>query len=96
LRSYEIIYVARPDLTDQDIGTVRAEVQERITSLDGTVEKEEPWGKRQLAFEINDFTEGFYTFVEAKLPENVPEKLRDQFKIDERIIRHMITRKDHN
>ena len=91
MRDYELVYVVRPDLTDQDIGTVRSDVQDRITGLDGTVEKEDAWGKRQLAFEIRDHTEGIYTLVVVKLPPDGPTELRKQLKLDERIIRFQIT-----
>lgn len=93
MRIYEIIYVIRPDLTDQDVGTVRAEVKNKIETLDGSIEKDESWGKRQLAFEIKDFTEGVYNQIDCKLPPETPSKIRDQLKIDERIIRFMITLK---
>jgi small subunit ribosomal protein S6 len=69
-------------------------VQNKITLLDGVVEKEDPWGKRQLAYEVKDMTEGIYTLVTMQLPSEGPVKLRDQLKIDERIIRYLITTKD--
>ena len=94
MRGYELVYVIRPDLTDQDMVTVRTDVQNHITALDGTVEKEDNWGKRQLAFEIKDFTEGVYTFIQLDLPEEAPGKLKEKFKIDERIIRYMLTVRD--
>ncbi len=85
------MYVVRPDITDQDVGTVRADVQNHVTSLGGTVEKENIMGKRQLAFEIKDFTEGIYTLLHVKLPAESPGKLKEQLKIDERVIRYMVT-----
>ncbi|MCX6647517.1 MAG: 30S ribosomal protein S6 [bacterium] len=94
MKNYELLYVTRPDLTDQDLGTLRSDVQNKITSLDGVVEKEDPWGKRQLAYEVKDMTEGIYTLVTMQLPSEGPVKLRDQLKIDERIIRYLITTKD--
>ena len=78
-------------MTEQDLGTVRLDVKNRIAGLNGTVEKEDSWGKRQLAFEVKDFTEGFYTLVKMNLPEDGPVKLREQLRIDERIIRYMVT-----
>jgi len=91
VREYDLIFVIRPDLTDQDIGTVRAEVKTRIETVDGTVEKEDLWGKRQLAYEIKDNTEGVYTLYCVKLPPEGPGKLKEQLKIDERILRYMLT-----
>jgi small subunit ribosomal protein S6 len=84
----------RPDLTDQDAGTVRSDVQNHIAALDGTIDKEDIWGKRQLSFEIKDFTEGFYTLYVTKLPPEGVKTLNDRLKIDERIIRHSITLKE--
>jgi small subunit ribosomal protein S6 len=94
VKNYELLYVTRPDMTDQDLGTLRTDVQNKITSLDGVIEKEDPWGKRQLAYEVKDMTEGIYTLVTMQLPSEGPVKLRDQLKIDERIIRYLITTKD--
>ena len=94
MRSYEIVYILRPDLTDQDVGTIRSDFKNRIETLNGQIEKENPWGKRQLAFEIKDFTEGIYTHVECNLPPEVPSQLKDHLKIDERVIRYMITVKE--
>lgn len=94
VRNYELLYITRPDITDQDLGTLRSEVQNKITALDGVVEKEDPWGKRQLAYEVKDMTEGIYTLVEMKLPSEGPGKLKELLKIDERIIRYLVTTKD--
>ena len=94
MRTYDLVFVVRPDITDQDIGTVRTDVQNHIAALDGTVDKEDIWGKRQLAFEIKDFTEGVYTLIVTKLPPEGVKTLNDRLKIDERIIRHSITLKE--
>lgn len=94
MRTYDLIFVVRPDLTDQEVGTIRSEVTNQIETLDGTVEKEDIWGKRQLSFELKDFTEGIYTLYITKLPPESVKPLNDRLKIDERIIRHIITLKE--
>jgi small subunit ribosomal protein S6 len=91
LNSYELVYVVRPDLTEQDLGTVRLDVKNQIAALNGTVEKEDNWGRRQLAFEIKDFTEGVYSLLYINLPPDGPGKLKEQLRIDERVIRYMLT-----
>ena len=93
VKEYELIFVIKPDLTDQDIGTVKAEVKRHVENLNGTVEREDDWGKKQLAFEVKDYTEGHYMFFEVKLPPESPGPLKDQLKIDERVIRYMLTLK---
>ncbi len=94
MKSYELIFVVRPDLTDGEVGTIRSDVRNQISTLNGSIEKEDPWGRRQLAFEIKDCTEGIYTMFDVKLPPESSNKLNDQLKIDERIIRYMITIKE--
>jgi small subunit ribosomal protein S6 len=91
VRNYELVYVIRPDLNQEEMGTVRSEVRGHVESMSGTVEKEDSWGKRQLAFEVKDFTEGVYNVLQLKLPPETPAKLKEQLKIDERIIRYMLT-----
>lgn len=91
MRTYDLIFVVRPDLSDQDVGTVRGDIQNHISALNGSIEKEDIWGKRQLAFEIKDQTEGIYTLYITKLPPDGIKTLNDRLKIDERIIRHSIT-----
>ena len=94
MRSYELIFVVRPELTDGEVGTIRSDVRNQIAGLNGTVEKEDPWGRRQLAFEIKDCTEGIYTMFDVNLPPESSGKLNDQLKIDERIIRYLMTVKE--
>ena len=94
MNKYELIYIVRPQITDEDLGVIRSHVQEQITALEGVVEEEHNWGKRQLGFEIKDQTEGIYTFVQVDLPPTNSPKLKEQLKIDERIIRFMLTRAD--
>ena len=94
MRDYELVFIVKPDLTDQVIGTVTAEIKQLAENFGGTVAKEELWGRKQLSFEIKDYTEGVYTFLKLQLPNEAPIKLRDQLKLDERIIRFMITVKE--
>ena len=91
MHNYELLYVVRPDLTDQDVGTLRADIQNQVTKMNGEIVREDDWGKRQLAFEIKDYTEGVYTLLTFRLPPENPGKLKEQLKIDERVIRYMLT-----
>jgi len=91
VKEYELIFVVKPDLTDQDIGSVTTEVKGHVEKLGGSVVSEDLWGKKQLSFEIKDCTEGVYTYLVVELGPEGPGKLKDQLKIDERIIRYMIT-----
>ena len=51
-------------------------------------------GKRRLAYEINDRTEGFYYLVNFKADSEFPKELERQYKITEGILRTIVIRKD--
>jgi len=94
VRDYEIVYVLRPDLSDED----RAAKIERIHSLivdnGGEIGKTEEWGKRVLAYEISHQTEGFYGLAEFRLEPSSVKKVEDRLNIDEEILRYQIVKLD--
>ena len=72
-------------------------LQEKFTSLiekNGEIESVDEWGKRRLAYEINDKTEGFYVLVNFKADSEFPKELERQYKITEGILRTIVIRKD--
>ena len=52
------------------------------------------WGKRHLAYEINDKKEGYYVLVNFSAPTDFPAELERVFGITEGIMRYMVTRVD--
>ena len=72
-------------------------MQEKFTSLiaaNGTVEAVDEWGKRRLAYEINDRTEGYYVLVDFKAAPEFPKELDRQYRITDGILRTIIIRKE--
>lgn len=93
LNSYETIFIIDADL---EADAVKA-LQDKFTALiaaNGTVETVDEWGKRRLAYEINDKTEGFYVLVDFKADPEFPKELDRQYRITDGILRTIIIRKD--
>ena len=93
LHSYETIFIIDASLQEEEVKAL----QEKFTSLiaaNGTVESVDEWGKRRLAYEINDKTEGFYVLVEFKADADFPKELDRQYRITDGILRTIIIRKD--
>ena len=93
LNSYETIFIIDASLQEEEVKAL----QEKFTSLiaaNGTVESVDEWGKRRLAYEINDKTEGFYVLVEFKADDDFPKELDRQYRITDGILRTNIIRKD--
>ena len=90
---YECIYIIDAQLEEDAINAI-VEKFSGLISENGTIVKVDQWGKRRLAYPINDLTEGFYVLVEFESPASLPAELERVFKITDGILRSLIVRKD--
>ena len=93
MKNYEIMFIVRPTLSEDEVKKVVNDFKEIITKNDGKVTKEENMGQRELAYEIKDFKSGYY-FVFVFLSET--DKAIKEFDrlalINNDIVRHLITK----
>ena len=93
INSYETIFIMDAEMDEE----ARTKLQEKFTSLiekNGTVEAVDEWGKRRLAYEIDDKTEGYYVLVDFKAGSEFPKELDRQYRITDGILRTIIIRKE--
>ena len=93
MNSYETIFIMDAGIEED----ARTKLQEKFTSLiakNGTVESVDEWGKRRLAYEIDDKTEGYYVLVDFKASSEFPKELDRQYRITDGILRTIIIRKE--
>lgn len=91
LNSYETLFVVDPGLSEEDT----KKVIDKFVSIignEGTVAEVKEWGKRRLAYPINDLNEGYYVLVNFTAPANVPAELERRFRIDDKIMRSIVVR----
>ena len=86
---YETIFIVNPNLGDEETASVVDKFKSLIEA-NGTVEKVDDWGKRRLAYPINDLMEGHYTLIEFTSARAFPAELDRKYKIDDNIMRSMI------
>jgi small subunit ribosomal protein S6 len=90
VREYEIVYVIRPDLSDEDRAAKIERIHSLITENNGELGKVEDWGKRVLAYEIKHCTDGYYGLAEFQVaPEHV-KSIEERLNIDEEVLRYQI------
>ena len=70
MRTYEIMYVVRPNIEEDAKKAVVERFNGILASEGSEVLEEKDWGKRRLAYEIEDFKEGFYNIVRIKTDNN--------------------------
>ncbi len=93
MNSYETIFIIDASLEEDAIKALQEKFVGLITS-NGTVDAVDEWGKRRLAYAINDKTEGYYVLVNFKADSEFPKELDRQYKITDGILRTIIIRKD--
>ena len=91
VNSYETLFIVNPTMTEDD---VKATV-DKFTALiaeNGTVGEIDEWGKRRLAYPIDDITEGYYVLVNFTSESSFPAELERRYNIDENIMRGIVIR----
>ena len=89
--SYELLYIVDGTLSDEAIKAL----VEKFTALiaeNGTIAEVNEWGKRRLAYPINDKEEGYYVLVNFESEGNLPAELERIFGITEGIMRSIVIR----
>jgi small subunit ribosomal protein S6 len=90
LKEYEIVYIIRPDLADEQRSEKARRIHAMIEEAGGQLGEVEDWGTRVLAYEIDHQTEGHYGLATFKLPADAIKPFRDRLNIDEEILRYQI------
>ncbi len=91
--SYETVMILNTKLGEEGIKNLFEKFQSLIAEH-GTVDSVEEWGKRRLAYEIQDETEGYYYLVNFTSAPEFPAELDRVYKITDGVLRTLIVKKD--
>jgi small subunit ribosomal protein S6 len=98
MRTYELVFVVDPRVSDEDVVTLTQEYKQMISAGGAEIVKEENWGRRKLAYPINKLGEGKYVFLgitsgggQTSLPE-VEHRMRQ----NDKILRYLTVRTDED
>ena len=93
MKNYEIMFIVRPTLSEDDVKKVVKDFSDIITKNGGKVTKEENMGQRELAYEIKNFKSGYYFVFEVESKDDKAIKEFDRLAlINNDIVRHLITK----
>lgn len=90
---YETLFIVNPTLGDDETAAVVNKFK-ALVEANGTVDKVEDWGKRRMAYAINDLTEGYYTLIQFTSAPSFPAELDRVFKITDGVMRSIIVTLD--
>lgn len=92
-RNYELMYIVNPELDEESFKAVTERVSNLIETA-GSIDNVDVWGKRKLAYEINDRKEGYYVLVNFKSGPDFPKELERVLKISDDVMRYLVIRTD--
>ena len=91
MRTYEIAYIADPDLDDEALAALEERVQGWVEGVEGKILNTDRWGKRKLAYPLQKKTEGYYYFLKTEMPPTAGSSIEQNMNLSEQILRFMIT-----
>ena len=90
MKAYELLFFVAPNTDEETRAGVMKRIDVAITAEGGVVDSVEDWGKRKLAFEIDDLTEGDYTLITFHADPQQIAELDRVLRINDAVKRHMV------
>jgi small subunit ribosomal protein S6 len=92
MRSYELTFIVRPDISEEAVANTVEQVRNWIVEQGNEVLRVDHWGRRRLAYTINDQREGHYVLIEATIAPDTITELERNLKLNDAILRYLLVR----
>ncbi len=89
MRHYEVVFLVHPDQSEQ-VPAMVERYEGIITKHEGLIHRKEDWGRRQLAYPINDVHKAHYMLLNIECNQTALDELKTAFKFNDAIIRNLI------
>ena len=98
MRIYELIFILKPDLPEEETEAAVASVEEAITSGGGTIDKTDKWGKKRMAYKVQKYADGFYVLIQCPVDgqEALPKEVERRLRVADSVIKFMTVRIDED
>ncbi len=93
-RAYEVMFIVRPDLTEEDLDKLVSALQNHATSAGASVKNAEKMGKRRLAYDVKKFSEGQYVLFTLSADGKAVHELERRLRVTEQVIKFITVRTD--
>jgi len=93
-RTYELMFIVRPDMVEEDQDKLISTLESAVTSTGGTVKNVERMGKRRLAYKVRKFNDGIYVLLTIEGPGALIHELERRLRVTEPVIKFLTVRID--
>jgi small subunit ribosomal protein S6 len=93
-RAYEVMFIVRPDVIEEDLDKLVAALQTTATGAGATVKNAEKMGRRRLAYDVKKFQEGQYVLFTLAADGKAVHELERRLRVTEQVIKFITVRTD--
>ena len=94
MRKYEIIFVVKPDLPEEEMDKLITQMEGVVTGTGGKLDKTEKMGRRRLAYRIGGHREGFYVLFFLEGSGDTVKEFERRLKVTDAVIKFLTVRVD--
>jgi len=96
MRNYEIIFIVRPDVTEEDVDKLIAQMEGVVAGTGGQLEKVEKLGRRRLAYRVEKQREGIYVLFRLQGSGDTVKEFERRLKVLDTVIKYLTIRIDED
>jgi small subunit ribosomal protein S6 len=96
MRNYEIIFIVRPDATEDDVDKLISQMEGVVTGTGGKIDKVEKMGRRRLAYRVAKQREGIYVLFRLQGSGDTVKEFERRLKVIDTVIKYMTVRIDED
>ena len=93
-RTYEIMFIVRPDILEEDLDKLIAGLEANITQGGGSIKSLEKLGRRKLAYTVRKFNDGNYVLLTIKADGGLIAEVERRLRVSEPVIKFITVRMD--
>jgi small subunit ribosomal protein S6 len=93
-RFYEVMYIVRPDIQDEELDKLIANLEGTVTNGGGNVRSTEKMGRRKLAYTVRKFNEGNYVLMTIDADGKLVAEVERRLRVSEPVIKFIAVRMD--
>ncbi len=93
MRHYEVVFLVHPDQSEQ-VPAMIERYKGLIENGSGKVHRLEDWGRRQLAYPIENLVKAHYVLLNIECSQDVLNELVDGFRFNDAVLRHLVMKRD--
>ncbi len=96
MRNYEIIFIVRPNVTEEDVDKLIAQMEGVVAGAGGKLEKVEKIGRRRLAYRVQKQREGIYILFRLQGSGDTVKEFERRLKVIDTVIKYLSVRIDED